>query len=136
VVGKEPRQAYAVKLGGNFLVSAMIQSLGEAFVFASRLGVEPETFFEAVNDALFQSPFYAACARTMLHPPQQTASTIEMGAKDLNLLREAAAGVQTRMGLADRVAEIFAEARRIGPAGQDWVVGQYRMVQRRGVNIG
>ncbi len=28
VVGREPRQAHAVKLGGNFLISAMIYSLG------------------------------------------------------------------------------------------------------------
>jgi hypothetical protein len=31
------------------------------------------------------------------------------------------------------MAEIFAEARRKGLAGQDWAVGQYRMAQRRGV---
>jgi 3-hydroxyisobutyrate dehydrogenase-like beta-hydroxyacid dehydrogenase len=133
VVGEEPRQAHAVKLGGNFLIGAMIHSLGEAFVYATRQGVEPETFFEAVNNALFQSPFYAAYARIMLHPPEHIAATIELGAKDLRLLREAAASRQTRLSLADQMAEIFAEAKRIGPAGQDWAVGQYRMAQRRGV---
>ncbi len=134
VVGKEPRQAHALKLGGNFLISAMIHSLGEAFLFADRQGIEPETFFQAVNDALFQSPFYAAYANIMLNPPEHIEDTIEMGAKDLRLLREAAASRQTRLSLADRMAEIFAEARRIGPAGQDWAVSQYRMAQRRGVD--
>lgn len=133
VVGKEPRQAYAVKLGGNFLISAMIHSLSEAFVFADRQGVEPESFFEAVNNAMFQSPFYASYARIMFHPPEHVAATIELGAKDLRLLREAAANRQTRLSLADRMAEIFAEARRIGLASQEWAVGQYRMAQRRGV---
>ena len=38
VVGTEPRQAHALKLGGNFLISAMIHSLGEAFVFAAVAG--------------------------------------------------------------------------------------------------
>jgi 3-hydroxyisobutyrate dehydrogenase-like beta-hydroxyacid dehydrogenase len=133
VVGKEPRQAHAVKLGGNFLISAMIHSLGEAFVFATQQGLDPETFFDAVNNALFQSPFYAAYARIMLHPPEEIGATIELGAKDLRLLREAAASRQTRLSLADQMAEIFAEARRKGLAGQDWAVGQYRMAQRRGV---
>jgi 3-hydroxyisobutyrate dehydrogenase-like beta-hydroxyacid dehydrogenase len=133
VVGKEPRQAHAVKLGGNFLVSAMIHSLGEAFVFAERQGIAPETFFEAVNHALFQSPLYAAYANIMLHPPEHVGATIELGAKDLRLLREAAASRQTRLSLADQMAEILAEARRTGLAGQDWAVGQYRMAQRRGV---
>jgi 3-hydroxyisobutyrate dehydrogenase-like beta-hydroxyacid dehydrogenase len=133
VVGKEPRQAHAVKLGGNFLISAMIHALGEAFVFADRQGVEPETFLEAVNSALFQSPFYAAYARIMLHPPEQVGATIELGAKDLRLLREAAASRQTRVSLADQMAEIFAEARRTGLGWEDWAVGQYKMAQRRGV---
>ena len=133
VVGQEPRQAHAVKLGGNFLISAMIHSLGEAFVFADRQGIEPEKFFEAINSALFQSPFYAAYAKIMLHPPEHVGATIELGAKDLRLLREAAASRQTRLSLADQMAEIFAEARRTGLNGEDWAVGQYRMAQRRGV---
>src|SRR6201995_608515 len=54
VIGREPRQAHAVKLGGNFLISAMIHSLGESFVFAASQGIEPEVFIDTVNNALFQ----------------------------------------------------------------------------------
>ena len=132
VVGDAPRQAHAVKLGGNFLISAMIHSLCEAFVFADGQGVEPEKFIEAVNSALFQSPFYAAYAGIMLHPPEQPGATVALGAKDLRLLREAAAGRGTRVSLADQMAEIFAEAQRTGLGDEDWAVGQYRMAQRRG----
>ena len=119
VVGKEPRQAHAVKLGGNFLISAMIHSLSEAFVYAAGQGIEPETFLETVNSALFQSPFYAAYGKVMLHPPEQPGATIELGAKDLRLLREAAASGNTRLSLADTMAEIFAagEAGRAGRRG-------------------
>ena len=59
-----------VKLGGNFLISAMIHALGEAFVYAEGQGIAPETFLETVNSALFQSPFYAAYGKVMLHPPE------------------------------------------------------------------
>ena len=132
VIGAEPRQAHALKLGGNFLISAMIHSLGEAFVYAEGQGIAPETFLETVNSALFQSPFYAAYGNVMLHPPQQPGATIDLGAKDLRLLREAAASRQTRLSLADNLAEIFAEAQQTGLANEDWAVGQYRMAQRRG----
>jgi 3-hydroxyisobutyrate dehydrogenase-like beta-hydroxyacid dehydrogenase len=132
VVGKEPKQAHALKLGGNFLISAMIHSLGEAFVYAAGQGIEPETFLETVNSALFQSPFYAAYGKVMLHPPEQPGATIELGAKDLRLLREAAASGKTRLSLADAMAEIFVEAKSIGLGGEDWAVGQYKMAQRRG----
>jgi len=133
VVGREPRQAHALKLGGNFLISTMIQSLGEAFVFAESQGIEPGVFLEAVNSALFQSPFYAAYGNVMLHPPEQAGASIDLGAKDTRLLREAAAGANARLSLADNLAEIFEEAKRAGLAHEDWAVGQYRIAQKRGI---
>jgi 3-hydroxyisobutyrate dehydrogenase-like beta-hydroxyacid dehydrogenase len=131
VIGTEPRQAHALKLGGNFLISAMIHSLGEAFVYAAAQGIEPEVFLETVNSALFQSPFYAAYGKVMLHPPEQPGATIELGAKDLRLLREAAAATATRLTLADNLAQVFADAQQAGLGNSDWAVGQYQMAQRR-----
>jgi 3-hydroxyisobutyrate dehydrogenase-like beta-hydroxyacid dehydrogenase len=132
VVGKEPRQAHAVKLGGNFLISAMIHSLSESFVYAAGQGIEPEMFLETVNSALFQSQFYAAYGKVMLHPPEKPGATIDLGAKDLSLFRAAAANGKTQSSLADTMAEIFAEAQKTGLRNEDWAVGQYKMAQRRG----
>lgn len=131
VIGSEPRQAHALKLGGNFLISAMIHSLSEAFVYTESQGIDPEAFLLTVNSALFQSPFYAAYGQVMLHPPQQPGATIALGAKDLNLLREAAASRQVSLSLADNLAEVFAQAMQSGLGDEDWAVGQYRMAQRR-----
>ncbi len=131
VVGSEPRMAHAVKLGGNFLISAMIHSLGEAFVYAQVQGIEPQTFFETVNSALFQSTYYAAYASLMLNPPQHPGGTVDLGEKDLRLFREAAASRGVRLSLAESMAEIFAEARKSGLGGEDWAAGLYRMDQRR-----
>jgi 3-hydroxyisobutyrate dehydrogenase-like beta-hydroxyacid dehydrogenase len=131
VIGNEPRQAHALKLGGNFLISAMIHSLGEAFVYAESQGIQPGVFLEAVNSALFQSPFYAAYSNVMLHPPEHAGATIALGTKDLRLLREAAASRKIRMSLADNLAEVFAQAQEAGLGDEDWAVGQYRMAQRR-----
>jgi 3-hydroxyisobutyrate dehydrogenase-like beta-hydroxyacid dehydrogenase len=132
VVGSEPWQAHALKLGGNFLISTMIQSLSEAFVFAESQGIEPAVFLEAVNSALFQSPFYAAYGNVMLHPPEQPGASIDLGAKDNRLFREAARNRNARLNLAENLAEIFEEAKRRGMANEDWAVGQYRIAQMRG----
>jgi len=132
VIGAEPRMAHAVKLGGNFLISAMIHSLSEAFVYATSQDIAPLAFLEAVNSALFQSPFYASYGNVMLNPPEMPGATIDLGAKDLRLLREAAAARRTRLSLADNLAQIFTEAQQTGLANEDWAVGQYRMAQRRG----
>jgi len=136
VVGKEPKQAHALKLGGNFLISAMIHSLGESFVYAQSQGIDPGVFSETVNSALFQSPFYAAYAKVMLHPPETPGATIELGSKDLRLFREAAASGSVQLSLADDLARVFAEAKRLGLGSEDWAVGQYKMAQRRSQDSG
>ena len=132
VVGKEPRQAHAVKLGGNFMIGAMIQTLADSFAYAEAQGIEPEIFSETVNSALFQSPFYAAYGKVMLHPPEKPGATIELGEKDLRMLREAAAARGTRLVLADSLASVFAEARAAGMSQEDWPVGMYHLSQQRG----
>jgi 3-hydroxyisobutyrate dehydrogenase-like beta-hydroxyacid dehydrogenase len=131
VIGKEPRQAHALKLGGNFLISAMIHSLSESFVFAASQGIDPETFLETVNNGLFQSPFYAAYGKVMLHPPEKPGATMDLGAKDLRMLREAAAGKGVRLTLADELADLFDQGRKQGLGNEDWAVGQYRMAKQR-----
>lgn len=130
IVGAEPREAHAVKLGGNFLISAMLYSLSEAFVYADGQGIDPAVFIEAINSALFQSPFYAAYSKIMLTPPAEPGASISLGEKDTRLLREAAASRETRLKLADTLAEIFAQAKAAGLANQDWAVGLYRMSQQ------
>jgi 3-hydroxyisobutyrate dehydrogenase-like beta-hydroxyacid dehydrogenase len=131
VVGTEPAQAHAVKLGGNFLISAMLYGLSEAFVFAEGQGIDPAAFIEAINSALFQSPFYAAYSKVMLNPPPEPGATVALGEKDTRLLRAAAAGHGLRLGLAETLSKIFEEARIAGMEDQDWAVGQYRMAKRR-----
>lgn len=132
VVGKEPWQAHAVKLGGNFMIGAMIQALADSLAYAEGQGIDPEMFLEAVNSALFQSPFYAAYAKVMLHPPEQPGATIELGEKDVRMFREAAAKRGMRLSLADALAGVFAEARAAGMSREDWPVGMYRLSQQRG----
>jgi 3-hydroxyisobutyrate dehydrogenase-like beta-hydroxyacid dehydrogenase len=130
VVGSEPKQAHAVKLGGNYLIGAMIHSLSESFVFVEGQGIDPAIFIETVNSALFQSPFFAAYGKVMLHPPEQPGATIELGEKDLRLLREAATAGGSRLGLADFLAGVFAHAKTAGFSQQDWPAGIYKLIQQ------
>ena len=129
VIGAEPRQAHALKLGGNFMIAAMIHTMTESFVYAQSQGIEPAKFIEAVNSALFQSPFYAAYANVILNPPEKPGATIALGAKDVNMLRAAAASRGIRVTLADELAEIFKEAAKAGLSETDWPAGQYKMAQ-------
>jgi 3-hydroxyisobutyrate dehydrogenase-like beta-hydroxyacid dehydrogenase len=130
IVGNEPPKAHAFKLCGNFMISAMVQTLSEAFVFANAEGLDPELFLETVNEALFQSPFYLNYGRVMLHPPEHPGATVLLGEKDIRLFREATQSAGVRLGLAEYLQEQFDAAIGSGLGKTDWAVGQYRLAQQ------
>jgi 3-hydroxyisobutyrate dehydrogenase-like beta-hydroxyacid dehydrogenase len=129
IVSERPSSAHALKLGGNFLITAMIASLSEGLVYAEALGIDPRIFLETINSALFQSPFYQSYGKIMLDPPQQPGGTISLGEKDIRLFRNAAksAGVQTP--LADAFEEKLRMAIEAGMKDRDWAAGYYRLTQ-------
>jgi 3-hydroxyisobutyrate dehydrogenase-like beta-hydroxyacid dehydrogenase len=129
VVGDKPAKAHALKIGGNFLITAMIASLSEGFVYAESQSIDPALYAEAVNAALFQSPLYAAYGKVMLNPPATPGATIALGEKDTRLFREAAAATNTRTPLADHFQEQMHEASEAGLRDRDWAAGYYQFVR-------
>lgn len=129
IVSREPWQAHALKLGGNLMITSMIQTLSEAFVFAESQGIDPALFHQAINSALFQSQLYENYGKTILNPPQRPGATVSLGIKDTRLVREAAADAGVHMRLADYFADVLDRAKKAGFADDDWAVGQYRIAQ-------
>ncbi|RRA48786.1 NAD(P)-dependent oxidoreductase [Acidipila sp. EB88] len=123
VVGEKPSVAHALKLGGNFLITAMIASLSESFTFAEAHGIDPQVFLETVNSALFQSAFYANYGKVMLDPPEKPGATMKLGAKDMTLYREAAKETATRTPLGDIFQQNLNAAIRRGNGDKDWAAG-------------
>jgi 3-hydroxyisobutyrate dehydrogenase-like beta-hydroxyacid dehydrogenase len=129
VVAETPWSAHGLKLAGNFLITAVIASMSEAFLSAEPLGVEPAVFLETVNRALFQSPFYEMYGNLMLHPPEKPGGTMALGEKDTRLFREAARGEGVATPLADIFLATFHRAIEAGMKDRDWA-GGYLQVQR------
>jgi 3-hydroxyisobutyrate dehydrogenase-like beta-hydroxyacid dehydrogenase len=129
VVSEKPSAAHALKLGGNFLITAMIASLSEGLVYAEALGIKPALFLETINNALFQSPFYQAYGRIMLNPPEHPGGTIALGEKDIRLFREAATSADVKTELADLFEANFLKAIEDGMKDEDWAAGYYRLAQ-------
>jgi 3-hydroxyisobutyrate dehydrogenase-like beta-hydroxyacid dehydrogenase len=127
VVAENPWSAHALKLGGNFLITAMIASLSESFVYAEALGIDPEVFLQTVNSALFQSPFYEMYGKIMLHPPETPGATMGLGEKDLRLFSEAAQSERVGTPLADAFLATFHRAFEAAMKDQDWAAGYYQL---------
>lgn len=127
VVSEHPWSAHALKLGGNFLITAMIASLTESFLFAEAMDLDPAVFLETVNQALFQSPFYEMYGKIMLHPPETPGATMAVGEKDMRLFREAAQGAHGKTPLADLFLATFHRAFEAGMKDADWAAGYLRL---------
>ena len=133
VVGQEPRQAHAVKLGGNFLISAMIHSLGEAFVFADAAGNRAGDIFRSHQQR-------AVSVAVLCGVRQDHAASAGAPRGDDRAGRERSAPA-ARSGRGPRDASEprrpdggdLRRGARTGLGDEDWAVGQYRMAQRRGV---
>ena len=64
-----------MKIGGNFMITAMIASLTEGFLFAEAEGIDPAVYLQVVTQDLFQSPFYELYGKLMLEPPATPGGT-------------------------------------------------------------
>lgn len=130
VVSEEPWRANALKLGGNFMIANMLESLSEGFIYAESQGIDPSVFLDTVNAALFQSGFYAAYGKVILHPPEQPGMSVSLGAKDIRLLRDAATEAGVRLPLADFIAAQLQDAIGTGLKDADWPTAQFKMAQK------
>jgi 3-hydroxyisobutyrate dehydrogenase-like beta-hydroxyacid dehydrogenase len=129
LVSEDPWRANALKIGGNYLITAMIESLSESMNFAQKQGIDPELFLDAVNSALFRSPLYETYGKVMLHPPEHPGATINLGVKDMELFRDAAIEADLATPLADHFAADLKAAQESGLGNLDWAAGLYRFAQ-------
>lgn len=129
VVSENPAAAHGLKLSGNFLMMAMIASLSEGVILCEALGIEPKVFLETVNEAAFQSPFYAAYSKIMLNPPQPPGGPVALGEKDTRLFQEAAREVKVMTPLADMFKATLDRAIDEGKKEEDWPGTYYQLTR-------
>lgn len=121
VVGADPWLANAVKLAGNFLIAAALESMGEAFALVRKSGVDAGQFLEIVNSALFNSPLYAGYGAAVAKEQFEPAGfKLRLGFKDLRLAQEAAEAAAVPMPLAGVLRDRFLAAIARGEGDLDW----------------
>jgi 3-hydroxyisobutyrate dehydrogenase-like beta-hydroxyacid dehydrogenase len=123
VVGINPWLANVVKVSGNFLIAAALESLGEAFALVRKSGVDAGQFLEIINTALFNSPLYAgyggAIAKGIFEP---AGFKLHLGFKDLRLVEQAAESANVPMPLAGILRDRYLAALARNEGDLDWSV--------------
>jgi 3-hydroxyisobutyrate dehydrogenase-like beta-hydroxyacid dehydrogenase len=121
VVGDDPPKANIVKIGGNFLLAAAIEAMGEAFALVRKHGIDPARFIEVVNGRLLRSPVYENYAKIIVGerwtPP---GFKLRHGLKDVRLALGAGDEADVPLPLASLMRDRYLSAMAWGWADADW----------------
>src|SRR5208283_3994331 len=87
VMGEKPEMANVVKLSGNFLISSVVESLGEAIALTRKYGIDPHEFVDFLTSTLFAAPVYKTYGGIIAEQRYQPAGfKMRLGMKDVRLV--------------------------------------------------
>lgn len=120
-VGDEPYRANVVKVAGNFMIAATIETLGEASALVEAHGMSSAAFLDVMTNSLFTSPvvkgYGALVAERRYEPP---AFVLPLGLKDVTLALEAGGDASVPLPIASLARDNLLDAIAHGDVGKDW----------------
>ena len=121
LAGEEAHKANVIKLAGNFMVTAVIETLAESFAFVRKHELDPNTFLDILTSSLFTAPIYRTYGRLIasdkFEPP---GFKLPLGMKDNRLVLLAAEEAAVPMPVASLIHDRFVAAMAQGLADADW----------------
>jgi 3-hydroxyisobutyrate dehydrogenase-like beta-hydroxyacid dehydrogenase len=119
--GTEPAAASLVKLAGNFMIAATIETLGEALALVAKGGVEPARFVDLLTSTLFAAPVYRTYGALIAESRFQPAGfAAPLGLKDVRTLLAAAESLRVPMPIGSLLNDRFLRLLAQGGEALDW----------------
>ncbi|MGG6895306.1 MULTISPECIES: NAD(P)-dependent oxidoreductase [Rhizobium] len=121
VLGEEPKAANLVKLSGNFLIAAVIESLGEAMALVEKGGVDRHAYLDLLTSTLFNAPVYKTYGGLIADRKFKPAGfTAPLGQKDVRLALAAGEALNVPLPLASLLRDRFLTLLAHGGEELDW----------------
>src|SRR6202012_3961439 len=121
VIGDDPGQASLVKLAGNVMTAATLQSMGEVLALLRKGGIDPHLAFDVFTSSLFDGRVHKTYGGKIVDerydPPGMTAP---LAMKDLRLALAEAERLAVPMAGTSVVHDRLVAAVARGFAGLDW----------------
>ncbi len=126
VMSDKPEDANLVKLSGNFLIAAVIESLGEALALIGKGGIDQRRYLDLLTSTLFDAPVYKTYGRLIVERRFEPAGfAAPLGQKDIRLTLAAAETLKVPLPLASLLRDRFLTLRAQGGDALDWsAIGQ------------
>jgi 3-hydroxyisobutyrate dehydrogenase-like beta-hydroxyacid dehydrogenase len=120
-MSERPEAANLVKLSGNFLIAAVIESLGEALALVGKGGLDPRQYLDMLTSTLFDAPVYKTYGRLIVDEKFQPAGFAALlGQKDIRLTLAAADTLRVPLPLANLLRDRFLTLLAGGGEDLDW----------------
>ncbi len=120
-LGTEPSAASLVKLIGNFMIAATIETLGEALALLGKAGIDPAAFVDLLTSTLFPAPAYRTYGSLIAERRFQPAGfAAPLGHKDVRLLLAASESLHVPMPVASLLNDRFLRLIAQGGKQLDW----------------
>ena len=126
VMSARPEDANLVKLSGNFLIAAVIESLGEALALIGKGGIDQQQYLDLLTSTLFDAPVYKTYGRLIVERRFEPAGfAAPLGQKDICLTLAAAETLNVPLPLASLLRDRFLTLLAQGGEALDWsAIGQ------------
>jgi 3-hydroxyisobutyrate dehydrogenase-like beta-hydroxyacid dehydrogenase len=120
-MGAEPSAANLIKLSGNFLIAAMIESLGEAIALVGKGGIDRKAYVELLTSTMFPAPAYRIYGNLIAENRFEPAAfAVPLGHKDIRLAMAAAENLRVPMPIASLLNDRFLRLMANGGEKLDW----------------
>ena len=126
VMSAQAENANLVKLSGNFLIAAVIESLGEALALIGKGGLDQQQYLDLLTSTLFDAPVYKTYGRLIVERRFEPAGfAAPLGQKDIRLTLAAAESLNVPLPLASLLRDRFLTLLARGGEALDWsAIGQ------------
>lgn len=120
-LSERPRDANLLKLSGNFLITAMIEALGEMLALVEKGGLDRRVCMDFLTSTLFDAPIYRNYGGMLVERRFTPAGfAAPLGQKDVRLVLGAAEDLKVPLPLASLVRDRFLRLMAQGGEQLDW----------------
>ena len=121
ILGDKPELAASFKLVVNFFAACLIETMGEAFTFAEKQGLNSEILGSMIKELLQHPAMAKYLEKIRTRNFEVLGSTLDgVGSKDLRLITETAAEFQVPLPFASVVRDKIIAAQAHGLGERDW----------------
>ena len=119
--GDQPFLANLVKLGGNFLIASVLESLSEAMALVGKAGINQHEYVDFLTSTLFAAPVYKTYGALIADKKFQPAGfAAPLGLKDVRLALAAGEQFRVPLPLASLIRDRFLALLARGGDALDW----------------